>query len=116
MSTNSAAPEHENLPCLYNPESVAALAAYFRGIPGLTPELRNTAARAILRAKRSRDDTQDAQKTGLDFMYLDLNGIGGAHGEVGKEISRLKTETLQDILDGVRSKEFLCQYVELNYH
>lgn len=86
----------------YTPEGVASLAAFFRRIPELSPEQRNTAARAILRANKSEDDTRATCKDGgLDSLYIDLHGLGEAQGDEAKQISHLQDRTMRDVLDAV---------------
>jgi len=96
---NSTSSEY---PHLYNPDGIAALATYFCGIPGLTPELCNTPAHAVLCVQKSRNKPQQAtQRGGLDSMYLDLNDLRGAQGEGEEEINCLKKATLGDIIDSM---------------
>lgn len=86
----------------YTPEGIASLAALFRRIPELSPEQRNTAARAILRANKSEDDTRATCKDGgLDLLYIDLHGLGEAQGDEAKQISHLQDRTMRDVLDAV---------------
>lgn len=90
------------LPRHYTPSSVAAVASLFRGIQELTPELRATAARAILRSRRAFEDpNMTSGDDGLDCMYLELHGLGKSQGPEAKEIEQFQNDTLKDLLDTV---------------
>ena len=90
------------LPCRYTPSSVAAMASLFCGIPELTPELRATAAHAILQSRRSFEDPNTTSKNdGLDWMYLELHGLGKSQGPEAKKIEQFQNKTHKDSLDAV---------------
>ena len=86
----------------YTPEGVASLAACFHQIPELSLEQRNTAARAILWANKSEDNTCTTCKDGgLDLLYIDLHSLGEAWDDEAKQISNLQDRTMKDVLDVV---------------
>ena len=99
---NSKTSLPSTLPHRYTPASVAAVASLFRGIPELTPELRTTAARAILRSRRAFEDPNTTSKDdGLDHMYLELHGLGKSQGPEAKELMHFQNETHKDLMDVV---------------
>ena len=66
--------------------------------------MRTTAARAILWSRRAFEDPNMMSKDeGLNYMYLELHGLGKSQGPEAKEIEQFENETRKDLLDTVSS-------------
>ena len=88
----------------YTPPSVTVVASLFCDIPELSPEMRKTAACAILRSQKIFKNPCETTKNGcLDMMYVELHGLGEAQGVEAKEIRLLENKTHGDLLDAVCS-------------
>ena len=70
--------------------------------------MRTTAAHAILQSRRAfKDPNMMSKDEGLDYMYLELHGLGKSQGPEAKEIKQFENETHKDLLDTV-SSSFIC--------
>jgi len=98
--TSHTSPLQNVLPHHHTPASVATVTPLFCGIPELTPELKTTAAHAILWSRKAFEDPNTTSKDdGLDFMYLELHVLEKSQRPEAKEIMEFQNETHRNLMD-----------------